>query len=212
MSELPAPPSPPTRPAPVGRLLVGALLVVLGIGWLLHSLGVVSVAWDLLLPIGLVATGVALVIVSWAGGSRGGLVALGSVLTVVLTIGTFVRIPFAGGVGDRTERPSTLRDRSYELSIGKLTVDLGGAVPGEGASGAVRIAARVGIGQLVVIVPDEIPCVSAHARAGLGEVNVFGGTRGGIGPDLRTEAVCLAAPVLSLELSVGLGQVEVRRG
>ncbi len=212
MSELPGPPSPTPSSAPVGRFLVGVFLVLLGIGWLLHSLDVVSVEWDLLLPIGLIAVGIALVIVAWYGGSRGALITLGAVLTVILTIGTFVRIPLAGGVGDRTERPPTLGDRTYELSIGKLTVDLGGAVPGEGGDDVVRVAARVGIGQLVVIVPDQIPCVSTHARAGIGEVNVFGERRGGIGPDLRTEAVCLAAPVLSLELSVGLGQVEVHRG
>lgn len=212
MSELPGPPPPTPRPAPVGRFLVGVFLVLLGIGWLLHSLDVVSVEWDLLLPIGLIAVGVALVMVAWRGGSPGALITLGAVLTVILTIGTFVKIPLAGGVGDRTERPPTLRDRTYELSIGKLTVDLGGAAPGEGGGDAVRVAARVGIGQLVVIVPERITCVSTHARAGLGEVNVFGERRGGIGPDHRTEAVCLAAPVLSLELSVGLGQVEVRRG
>jgi predicted membrane protein len=156
--------------------------------------------------------GIALVVAARRGGGHGGLITLGIVLTVLLTIGTLVRLPFAGGVGDRTERPPTLEGHSYELSIGKLTVDLTGAAPSGTDSAEVRIEARVGIGQLVVIVPESIPCVSTHARAGLGEVNVFGETEGGLGPEYRTEAVCLAAPLLSLELSVGAGQVEVRRG
>jgi len=211
MSALPPPPARDERSAPVGRLLFGVLLILLGIGWLLDSFGGISLDWDLILPIGLIAVGVALVVAAKRGAGRGGLVALGIVLTVLLTIGTVVSIPLGGGVGDRTERPLQLRDHTYELSVGKLTVDLRRAEV-SGDVSEVRVAARVGIGQLVVIVPETIPCVSTHARAGMGELNVFGDTQGGIGPDYRTEAVCLAAPLLQLDLSVGLGQVEVRRG
>jgi hypothetical protein len=195
----------------MGRLLFGVLLVLLGVGWLLDSLGGIQIDWDLILPIGLITVGVALVAAARRGEGRGGLVALGIVLTLLLTVGTVVSVPLGAGVGDRTERPLELRDRSYELSVGKLTVDLRRAAVSGDAS-TIEVAAHVGIGQLVVIVPQDIPCVSTHARAGLGELNVFGDTQGGIGPDYRTEAVCLAAPLLQLDLSVGLGQVEVRRG
>jgi hypothetical protein len=198
----------------VGRLLVGVFLVLLGIGWLLDALGAVELDWDLILPVALIAVGGALVLAGWQGQGRGGLIALGVVLTVVLTIGTVVQIPFGGGIGDRTERPRTvgaIPDR-YELAMGKLTVDLTdlgwqGETPGE-----IRVEGSVGIGQLVVLVGPDIPCVSTHAEAGLGEVVVFGEREGGISPEYRTEAVCLAAPLLVLEASVGLGQVEVRRG
>jgi hypothetical protein len=199
---------------PVGRLLVGALLVLLGVGWLLDALGVAELDWELILPIALIAVGGALVLAAWQGRGQGGLIALGVVLTVVLTIGTVMRIPFGGGIGDQTQRPLTaeaLPDR-YELAIGKLTVDLTdlgweGETPGE-----VRVEAAVGIGQLVVIVGSDFPCTSIHAQAGLGEVVVFGDRQGGVSPEFRTEAVCLAAPLLVLDASVGLGQVEVRRG
>jgi hypothetical protein len=211
MSALPPPPTRNERSVPMGRLLFGVLLVLLGVGWLLDSLGGIQIDWDLILPIGLIAVGVALVAAARRGEGRGGLVALGIVLTLLLTVGTVVSVPLGGGVGDRTERPLQLRDRSYELAVGKLTVDLRRAAVSGDAS-TIEVAARVGIGQLVVIVPQDIPCVSTHARAGLGELNVFGDTQGGIGPDYRTEAVCLAAPLLQLDLSVGLGQVEVRRG
>ena len=214
MSDLPPAPQTPPKPVPAGRLLLGVLLVLLGLGWLLDTTGAADLDWDLILPIGLILVGIALSIAWWQGRGRGGLIAIGVILTVVLTIGTVVRIPLGGGIGDRTERPRTFEavgDR-FELAIGKLTVDLrdlpaGGEVPTE-----VRIDAAVGIGQLVVLVGSDIPCVATHAEAGVGEIVVFGEREGGIGPDHRTEVVCLGPPVLNLDVSVGLGQVEVRRG
>ncbi len=214
MNDLPPAPELPPKPLPVGRLLVGVFLVLLGVGWLLDASGAADLDWDLILPIGLILVGAALGYAGWQGRGRGGLIALGVVLTVVLTIGTMVRIPFGGGFGDRTERPRTLeavKDR-FELSIGKLTVDLRGlSLPGEVPS-EVRVEGSVGIGQLVVLVGKGLPCVATHAAAGLGEVVVFGDHHGGITPEYRTEEVCTAAPLLKLDVSVGLGQVEVRRG
>jgi hypothetical protein len=198
----------------MGRLLVGVFLVLFGIGWLLDTSGVANLDWDLILPIGLILVGAALGYAGWQGRGRGGLIALGVILTVVLTIGTVVRVPFGGGIGDRTERPRTLeavRDR-FELSIGKLTVDLRDLTWHGEVPSTIRVEAAVGMGQLVVLVGRGIPCVSTRAEAGLGEVVVFGQRQGGITPEYRTEAVCLAAPVLDLDVSVGLGQVEVRRG
>lgn len=215
MSELPPAPQTPPKPLPIGRLLVGVLIVGLGVIWLLDAVGAVDVDWDVLLPVALIVVGVALVVAAWQGRGRGGLIALGIVLTVILTIATVVRVPLSGGIGDRVEQPTSLGAVAdpFELAIGELTVDLndltwsGADVPGE-----VRVEAAVGMGQLVVLVGPDFPCVSVHAEAGVGEVVVFGERRSGVSPEFRTEAVCLAAPLLALELSVGIGQVEVRRG
>lgn len=212
----PTPPAPPVPPAPtpVGRLLLGVLLVLLGLGWLLDTTGAADLDWDLILPIGLILVGIALAVAGWQGRGRGGLIALGVVLTVLLTIGTVVRVPLAGGIGDRTERPRTFeaaRDR-FELAIGELTVDLRDLPTGGGVPAEARIEAAVGIGHLLVLVGPDIPCVATHAEAGAGEVVVFGQRESGLGPEHRTEDVCLGPPVLNLEVSVGLGQVEVRRG
>lgn len=215
MSELPPAPQTPPKPLPIGRLLVGVLIVGLGVIWLLDAVGAVDVDWDVLLPVALIVVGVALVVAAWQGRGRGGLIALGIVLTVILTIATVVRVPLSGGIGDRVEQPTSLGAVAdpFELAIGELTVDLndltwsGADVPGE-----VRVEATVGMGQLVVLVGPDFPCVSVHAEAGVGEVVVFGERRSGVSPEFRTEAVCLAAPLLALELSVGIGQVEVRRG
>lgn len=215
MSQLPPAPPSPSRPLPVGRLLIGVVLVALGLGWLLDAIGAVDVDWDVLLPIALIVVGAALLVAAWQGRGRGGLIALGVVLTVILTVATVVRVPLSGGIGDRTERPTTLAatNRPFELSIGKLTVDLRDlSWPTGSPPGRISVEAAVGMGQLIVIVGSATPCVAVHAEAGMGEVVVLGERKSGVSPEYRTDAVCLAAPVLTLELSVGLGQVEVRRG
>jgi hypothetical protein len=214
MNELPPAPPTPQRPVPIGRLLVGVVLVALGAVWLLDAVGAVDVDWDVLLPVALIVVGVALVIAAWQGRGRGGLIGLGVVLTVVLAIATVVQVPLSGGIGDRVERPTTIAEIAdrYELSIGELTVDLRGLTLAAEIPGEVRVEAAVGIGHLVVLVGQGFPCVSTRAEAGVGEIVVFGERRSGVAPEHRTDAVCLAAPLLSLDLSVGLGQVEVRHG
>lgn len=213
MSELPPAPEPPPKPLPISRLFVGVLLVGLGVVWLLDAVDAVDVDWDVVLPAALIVVGVALVVTAWRGRGRGGLIALGIVLTVLLTITTVVRIPLSGGVGDRAERPTSVEATAdpFELAIGKLTVDLGDLTWGPEAPGEVRVEAAVGMGELIVLVGPDFPCVSAGAEAGVGELDVFGERESGVAPEYRTEAVCLAAPLLVLDLSVGLGRVEVRR-
>ena len=207
MSELPpAPQAPPPKGPPVARLVVGAILVLLGVGWLLGSLDVAVLAWDRILPVVLIVVGAALVWIGRRGGSHGGLVALGIVLAVVLTVGTFVEVPFGGGIGDRTERPQTAEqvDTPLQLMLGKLTVDL---TQLETGGQEVVVRARVGIGQLVVIVPvGDQPEI--RARSGIGEARVGDRSEGGIGVELE-EAAGLNDPGYRLELSVGIGQVEV---
>jgi hypothetical protein len=213
MSGLPTPPAPP-RPAAVhaGRLLLGLAVAALGVLWLLQALDVTTIDWDLGLPIALIAVGLALLIAGFLGRGSGGLTTLGIVLTVLLAVSTVVDVPLGGGIGDRTYRPETLAGRTFELGIGKLTLDLSRAGTTTSGLGDVRISAHVGMGQLVVVVPRSIPCVDTRAKSGIGEVDVFGRNEGGFGADFRPEGVCRAAPVLHLDLSVGIGQVEVRRG
>jgi hypothetical protein len=214
MSELPPAPETPPKPLPIARLFVGVLLVGLGVVWLLDAVGAVEVDWDVLLPAALIVVGLALVVTAWQGRGRGGLIALGVVLAAILTLTTVVRIPLSGGVGDRVERPTSLEATTdpFELAIGKLTVDLGDLTWGAEAPGEVRVEAAVGMGELIVLVGPDFPCVSVRAEAGVGELDVFGERRSGVAPEYRTEAVCLAAPLLVLDLSVGVGRVEVRRG
>ena len=73
------------------------------------------------------------------------------------------------------------------------------------------VRARVGIGQLVVIVPDGV-AVRVEGKAGLGNVKVLEREEGGIDVDLVVEPPAGAEPTLDLRLSVGIGEVSVEHG
>jgi Cell wall-active antibiotics response 4TMS YvqF len=208
-----SPPASPLVQVRGGRFAAGLLLVLFGVGWLLEVLDVIDFPWDVLLPIALILVGVALVVASRSGTRPGGLVAVGVVLTGVMVIGSAIDFPLGGGVGERRERPATvgeLRDE-YLLGIGQLTVDLTDLSTAELAADA-RTRIQVGVGQLVVIVPDEL-AVLVLARATVGNVRVFEDEEGGFGVEREAgPGLNGRGPVLELVLSVGLGEVEVRRG
>jgi len=212
MSRFPdPPPSAGRRGFRVGRLLAGLVIVAFGIGWLLEALGEATVPWRVVLPAALILIGLALVLSARGGGEHGGLITLGILLTVVLTVGTVVDVPVRGGVGERRERPVAFMDHSYDLAVGKLTVDLRALTRAE-SGGKARIDAHVGIGQLVVIVPRRSLTVDVRARAGVGEIDVFGVRRSGFHVDYSTPTSAELGPVVVLDASVGIGDVEVRRG
>jgi hypothetical protein len=215
MTTEPLPPAGPAPPADrhgpaAATVLVGALLVLIGIGWLLDAAGV-EVPWRAVLPAALIAVGLACV----AGAFRGrqhALMVVGVVLAVVLSLAAAadwdLEIPLGGGVGDRTERPSIPADLTgYELGVGNLVVDLRQLqVP----PGTTRVQARVGVGELAVEVPQGVS-VAVVARSGLGQVQALGQEEGGLASRIDTVSEAGGDRRLELDLRVGLGQVRVER-
>ncbi len=217
MSSTPQPPPPPPPPpsggARTGRLVAGLLLLILGAAWLLEVLDIADVPWDLALPGGLILIGAMLLLNARSPSGQGGLIATGIVFTLVLALGFAVDFPIGGGVGERDEAPITEAElrAGFRLGIGQLTVDLtelpASEVP---PRGAIRVRARVGIGQLVVIVPEGL-AVRVEARAGVGNVRAFDVEGSGFDVERSVGPGPNATPALELVLSVGIGQVEVRR-
>lgn len=206
------PPPPPASVEPsqrAGRLAFGLVLLGVGVGWLLGALGV-DVRWDLVLPGALIAIGGLLIITARSGAGHGGLITAGVILTIVLLIGTTFNVPFTGGVGDRTVRPTEhVIDREVELGVGELTFDLTG-VDFQTIVGGTELRAQVGVGELIVIVPEEAP-IRVEARSGLGNVQVFGQQEGGIDAEITTPAP-IGAPAITLIATVGIGEVRVEHG
>jgi hypothetical protein len=181
----------------------------IGVGWLLGALGV-DVRWDLVLPAALILIGGLLIIMARSGAGQGGLITAGVVLTIVLLIGTAFDVPFTGGVGERTVRPTGgVIDRDVELGVGELTFDLTG-VDFATIVGATLLRARVGVGELIVIVPEGAP-IRVEARSGLGNVQVFGQEEGGVDAEITTPAP-IGAPAITLVATVGIGEVRVEHG
>jgi phage shock protein PspC (stress-responsive transcriptional regulator) len=229
----------PARPARLGSAVVAVLLVAGGTLWLLTGLDVVTVSATGVLAGGLVVIGLALVVGAWWGRAYR-LLPLGVVLAALLLVGELLDVPFGAGIGDRTRTVDTARElrETHELFAGDLTLDLTGAPLPE--TGAAEVEASVGIGDLHVVVPrDATVEVRATSRAGdlvvpRGEspassrgsaTTVPAGTpsttdearpaRGSddIGID---DTVTLDGPAggprLELDLSTGIGDIEVSHG
>jgi hypothetical protein len=212
-----APGAPYDRGLPLGRLILGLVLVGIGVIWLLEALDVVNVSFLAVLPAALIVIGVVLLVASRTG-RHSGLIVLGIIIAVILTIASSFDIRLRGGVGDRTERPTTVADiqREYHLSMGQLTIDLR-ALKLPDSAVTRRVKATVGMGQLTVRIPSDA-LVVATGHVGAGQVTIFGRQNSGLDVKVSGRAspppgflVIGGTPQLILDLSVGLGQIEVTR-
>ena len=154
---------------------------------------------------------VAGVIMLWTSRRRGIVVALASVLAlIVATALAAVAVAFAwfdvslhDGVGDRTESPAAIADvpSSYELGVGKLTIDLSRLPAGQ----PVRVKAHVGVGRLEIDVPRNAKvALTTHVKAG--DIDAFG-----IHEDGRNAQLNTGNGVMRIDAQVGAGHIEVTR-
>jgi hypothetical protein len=191
-----------------GRLLVGGLLVALGLAWLAGSTGALELRWQTVLSLAVLLTGAA-VLATARSGRGDGLIALGVVLCGALAVATAApSVPLQAGAGDRQYRPASVADLDtrYELGFGNLLLDLRGP---ELPAGTTDVEVRVGLGQITVLVPSDV-AVQAEASAGAGELAVLGTRRSGLSPRLEDRSGS-GERVLSLDLQVGTGSIEVTR-
>lgn len=213
--------APAVRRRSAGRIAVGLFLILLGAGWFIDSTGLADLRWDLLVPAALTATGAALVLGAYRA-RPGGLILLGALLTVWLIAmpgtavrgnnGPFGELGVEDGIGERVESPDSVDELEpdYRHATGQLTIDLTDLdLPAR----TTALRASVGIGELVVVVPEDLP-VRVRARSGAGEITLFGREQSGAGVEetLATEEFEFARRRLDLRLSVGLGSIEVKRG
>lgn len=126
----------------------------------------------------------------------------GVVAAVAIAFSAF-DVSLSDGVGERSYAPATIAEAQnrYELGIGSLELDLSN-LP---ARQKVDIAAKVGIGELRIIVPrDATVAVDSHVRTG--SIDALG--REDEGSNARVET---ADGRLALDLYVGAGLIEVDR-
>ncbi len=183
------------------------LFCLVGVVALLASLDVTSPDAEVVGAVALGIVGVALVVSAWVGRARG-LVFLAVPLAIGLGIVAAIDTPIEGGIGDRDYRPATIAqlESEYRLAIGSMTIDLRD-VPIR--TGTTEITASVAIGELVVLVPNDVT-VDVHAEAGIGQVSVFGEVDSGTGVE-RTDIERAGVRVLQLDLRTGIGQARVER-
>jgi phage shock protein PspC (stress-responsive transcriptional regulator) len=192
----------------LGRLTVGATLLLLGTTAVLDNLGAFDASVDAYFALAIAGIGAGLVVGAWRGRSRG-LIFLGVVLLPLLFVSSLIDVPFEGGVGDRYYSPASaieLRD-SYRLAAGVMIIDLTDVAAG---ADDVDVAATVGTGNLEVQVPREVG-VTVEASSGAGVVEVFGRSQGGIDVSLNHSTGNELRGKITLNLDVGLGAIWVER-
>jgi phage shock protein C len=146
-----------------------------------------------------------------------------SMLTVLILIsGAFLGflastgVPMTGGSGQRSVEPSTLSEvqHSYRTEFGAMSVDLRQV---HFNSTPTSVSASVAAGVLTVDVPaDAIVYLKTHIGIGnIQNVDRYGNWIGPFNPipsNLTTAASRRAAPHLTLDVQVGVGQIIIERG
>ena len=207
----PPPPRPPKKPSLFAPVL-GALFAAAGLFGLLAVLDIYDVDVAAALAAGVVIVGAAIAFGALTQRRVGGLVFLGLILLAAFAVAAITPVSVGAGVGEKTERPTTVTalDSSYEHGIGDLELDLSDiTLP----AGTTSVDASVGIGKLVVTVPQDVALV-IDAHAGVGSIDLLGARDDGVDADrqLSLPGSTPDAPVLDLEADIAVGDIQVQRG
>ena len=222
-STTPSPATPsPGAPRKLRRRSGGPLMTLVAIGLALVAYGILSwlgadLNWagnhqTIALAGSLAAMGIVLVGLGLAGWRAGFLAFVTVVLAITAWSSTVVPagIHLGGRMGDATWAPtSVLPDANYHLGAGTGILDLS-ALPAEGMS-EVKLPAYVGLGELTVIVPDDLT-VEVVGHVSLGEIALPGdvGSDSQGGTDLTRTMVIGEGPTeVVLDAGVGIGSLTV---
>jgi phage shock protein PspC (stress-responsive transcriptional regulator) len=115
-------------------------------------------------------------------------------------------IDLHGGAGDRNYNPGSVEQLrgSYKLGAGRLLVDVRNTnlPPGDHP-----LKLRVGVGQAVLVVPRDV-CVASRAHVGIGDVNTFDNSHGGVDVDWDDQPRTAGTnPRIVLDAKIGMGEV-----
>ena len=117
-------------------------------------------------------------------------------------------IDLHGGAGDKEYSPTSaaqVRD-DYRLGAGRLVVDLRQAKlpPGDHP-----LKLRLGVGEAVLLVPNDV-CVATKSKVGMGVVDSFDHSNGGVDVDWSDQPAARAGnPRIVLDAHVGLGRLGI---
>ena len=129
------------------------------------------------------------------------------ILIAAASLAAAFHVHLGNGVGDRRYAVTSTTDlkRDYKLGIGNLRLDLSRL---QLPPGATRVAARVDVGKLRVIVPNGVALrIDAHTQAG--NVDLFGNESNGTSVDRTVDQN--GRRVLVLDAHVGAGNLQVLR-
>jgi predicted membrane protein len=163
------------------------------LAFLLGNLRLLALNWSLFWPVVLILFGAWLI---WRGARPPG---------------QFGDEAISWGLGDYRPdlKGKQVQRAEFSHGLGDFDLDLQQAVIPEGEN-FVRVSH--GLGDLAIVIPRDVP-VRVKASAGLGNVFVLGKRSEGFGPQVnfQSDDYAAAARKLSIDASVGLGDVHVMR-
>lgn len=210
----PKPPKPPKERSALGRIVVSATLLVMGLMVAADRLFDVSIPGAVYTAVALGMVGAGLVVGAWFGRARG-LIGLGIVLCIALPVSTAASGWDGPGdsIGEQRWAPSSVGaiQPAYEFGIGETTLDLTDV---DFTDASTRTRVEVGFGHLLVRVPSDVD-VTVRGTAGAGDLMLFGNESNGTDVNRTVTDVGADGPgggTLRLDVEVGFGAVEVIRG
>lgn len=197
----------------LGRVTVGATLVVLGVLAGLDRAGALELTARDTVAVALLVIGLGLVVGTWYGRARWLAIPGALLLLPGLVVSSAVHdldLPLGAGVGQHSYGTTAVAELEplYELGAGELRLDLGD-LDLQGGDAATTV--RVGLGEIQVVVPDDATISVTYDVTG-GQVELFGNDVQGTRVE-RTEVFDgqPGAGELDLTVEVGFGQIEVVR-
>ncbi len=192
--------------SPLGWYIVAASLVAVGGLAVAGNAPGVNVAIAQYLGVGLLVVGIGLVIGTWWGRARL-LILPGLLILPVAAAAAFVTVPLDGGIADQAFQPTAVGELrpDYRLAGGDLRLDLT-RLPAGG--GPIALRASVGVGRLIVVIPDDARLV-LDARVNGGRLSILGNRQIGTGLADRVERLAGSGPRLTLTIEAGIGEVLV---
>lgn len=210
VTETPTPVRTEPKKRPYAAVVTGALLVVVGILWLLDAIDVIDLEAKILLPSLLAVIGIALIIGAFDGPHTGLIVAGVFVTLATIAVAVSPADAFHGGIGERTYRVTEQASLApqYDVGVGELHIDLSDLDLTESA----QVRATVGAGEMTILLPPDVP-VTIDASAGAGEIDLLGETSEGLSASktYTSDGFDTAQVTLTLDLSVAAGSIEVSR-
>ncbi len=216
----PPPPLPPRERSSLGLITLSLAVLVGGVLLALDLTQAYDVSTVVLLAAPLAVLGLGLVVGAWVGRARWLVF-----LAIPLALVTAAASTLSGWPGDSTVRSEAVvwqiseaadLGQAYRLGAGEATLDLSGLESADLAGvRAPELDVELGAGDLTVILPDNLT-VAWTAEVRLGELRVTGPggvtrTQSGFGlDDSGGSGFAASGPTLSLQVSVGLGQLTIQ--
>lgn len=209
------PPAPPRQRSYLGGITLGLSLIWFGLAWALNAAGLTSMSAVTIFGVSLGIIGAGLLLGAWFGRARW-LIVLALPLSLIVwglaSVPDSIRLAdspqwISGGIGEATFAPESAADDTFELGVGSAELRVADWEP----YGSSEVTAEVGLGELVIYVPDDWN-VTISADLGAGELRVDDRVRfegPGIEETLTFPAAEPESPTMTIDASVDLGAVRI---